>query len=234
MQARPSTLLRPGAGQINNNTMVRKLLITLLTAASFASANAQADWVLKTEKEGIKVYTRNMAESKIKAIKIACTLPTTLSKLAVAIFDITTAKQWVYSTKSCTLLKQVSPAELYYYSEVNVPWPVSNRDFVAHLKLTQNPVTKVLTVDAENVPGFTPTKANVVRVQHSVGKWVAEPAGQNQVKVEYTLFTDPGGSVPSWLINMFITKGPLESFIKLRALLSQQIPNNMQLDFVKN
>ncbi len=203
--------------------MVKKLLLTLLTAASFAASQAQADWVLRTEKEGIKVYTRNMPESKIKAIKIACTLHTTLSQLAVAIFDINTAKQWVYSTKSCTLLKQISPAELYYYSEVNVPWPVSNRDFVAHLKLTQNPATKALTIDAENVPGFTPTKPNVVRVLHSVGKWLAEPAGQNQVKVEYTLFTDPGGSVPSWLINMFITKGPLESFMKLRVLLNQEM-----------
>jgi len=214
--------------------MAKKLLLILLSAVTFLFAQAQTDWALKTDKDGIKVYTRNMPDSKIKAIKIACTLHTTLSQLAVAIFDINTAKQWVYSTKSCTLLKQVSPAELYYYSEINVPWPVSNRDFIAHLKLTQNPATKVITVDAENVPGFVPVKPNVVRVQQSVGKWVAEPAGANLVKVEYTLFTDPGGSIPSWLINMFITKGPLDSFVKLRALLNNPVQTSTQLDFVKN
>ena len=216
------------------NAMVKRLLLALFGAAQLVFAQAQNSWALKTDREGIKVYTRAMPSSKIKAIKIECMLHTTLSQLAVAIFDINTAKQWVYSTKSCTLLKQVSPAELYYYSEISVPWPASNRDFVAHLKLYQDTATKVLTVDAENVAGFMPVKPDVVRVLQSVGKWVAAPAGANLVKVEYTLFADPGGNIPSWLVNMFITKGPLESFRKLRELLKSKAYNNTQLDFVRD
>ena len=214
--------------------MIKKLLFLLLSATLLNSVKAQNNWVLKTEKDGIKVYTRSMPDSKIKAIKVESVLHTSLSQLAVAILDMNTAKQWVYNTKSCVLLKQVNPSELYYYSEVNVPWPVNNRDFIAHLKLTQDPVTKIMTVDAENVPGYVPAKPNVVRIMQSIGKWVAAPAGVNQVKIEYTLFADPGGSVPSWLINMFITKGPLESFKKLKEILAAQPVNNSQLAFVKD
>jgi hypothetical protein len=214
--------------------MAHKLLFTLLSFMVFSFSNAQNNWVLKADKDGIKVYTGTMPNSKVKAIKVVSTLHTTLNQLAVAILDINTAKQWVYSTKSCTLLKQVSPTELYYYSEVNVPWPVSNRDFVAHLTLHQDAATKVMTVDAENAPTYLPAKPNIVRIPQSIGKWVATPTGINDVKIEYTLFADPGGSVPSWLINMFITKGPLESFKKLKDLLDNQAFNNTQVAFVKN
>lgn len=219
---------------LNKNTMTKKILLILFSAALFGFAQAQNGWVLKTDNDGIKVYTGTTPGSKIKSIKVECTLQTTLSQLAVALLDINTSKQWVYNTKSVVLLKQVSPGDLYYYSEVNVPWPVNNRDFIAHLKLSQNTETKVMTLDAENVPGYMPAKPNVVRIQQSVGKWVATPAGANNVKVEYTLFADPGGNVPAWLINMFITKGPLESFKKLRELLNNQAYNNPRFAFVKN
>ena len=214
--------------------MTKKLLFILLSVALLNVSHAQNNWVLKADKDGIKVYTGTMPDSKVKAIKVVSTLHTTLSQLAVAILDINTAKQWVYNTKSCVLLKQVSSTELYYYSEVNVPWPVSNRDFVAHLTLHQDATTKVMTVDAENAPTYLPAKPNVVRIPQSVGKWVATPAGGNDVTIEYTLFADPGGSVPSWLINMFITKGPLESFKKLKGLLDNQAVNNTQVAFVRN
>src|SRR5271170_7167300 len=98
--------------------MAKKLLFILLSVALLNVSHAQDNWVLKADKDGIKVYTGTMPNSKVKAIKVVSTLHTTLNQLAVAILDINTAKQWVYSTKSCVLLKQVSATELYYYSEV--------------------------------------------------------------------------------------------------------------------
>ena len=132
------------------------------------------------------------------------------------------------------MLKQVSPVDLYYYSEVNVPWPVSNRDFVAHIIATQNPVTKAVTVNAENLPDLVPKKDNVVRIRQSDSKWVATPAGVNLVKIEYTLFADPGGIVPAWLINLFITRGPFETFKKLREHVKKPAYTNIHLANIKD
>ncbi len=212
----------------------KKLLLICMVIMQATLANAQNNWVLKADKDGIKVYTRPMPGSKVKAIKVECTLQAGLSQLAYIIMDINSCKQWVYSTKSCGLLKQVSPHELFYYSEVDVPWPVSNRDFVAHLTASQNPVNRTVTIDAENVPGFTPQKPNVVRIVQSVGKWLLTPAGGHLVNVEYTLFADPGGSVPAWLINLFITKGPMESFKKLKEHLAQPFNAHVHLPLIKD
>lgn len=196
------------------------------------SARAQDDWKLRTQKEGISIFTRTFPDSKFKAIKVECELDATLSQVTAVILDVNTGAEWVYSTKSSVLLKQVSPSELYYYSEVSIPWPASNRDFIAQLKAVQDPASHVVTVYGPVFPDYLPVKKDIVRVRHSEGKWVLMPLGQRRVKIIYTLRADPGGDLPAWLVNMFVTKGPLESFKKLKEHIKKPVYVNAKLPFI--
>jgi hypothetical protein len=117
---------------------------------------------------------------------------------------------------------------------VNLPWPAANRDFVAHLTVTGDPVTKVITVDGPAVPGFAPIKKGIVRIDHSSGKWGIIPTGPDQVKVEYTIHVDPGGSLPAWIVNTFTTEGPLHIFRNLKIQLQKPVYKNSILAFVQN
>ena len=210
------------------------LLLALLAPLLHFKALSQKDWQLKAEKEGINIFTKTAPDSKFKAVRVICVLPATLSQVVAVLLDVNTGAQWLYSTKSSVLLKQVSPSELYYYSEVNVPWPVSNRDFIAHLKATQDQRTKVVTVYGPTVPDYIPVKKDIVRVAKSDGKWVLVPLDPGHVKVEYTIQVDPGGSIPAWLINLFATKGPYESFKKLKLQLQKPQYLNARLPFIIN
>jgi len=53
--------------------------------------------------------------------------------------------------------------------------------------------------------------------------------GTDQVKVVYTIHVDPGGDLPSWLVNMFATEGPLHIFRNLRAELQKPAYKNTDL-----
>lgn len=215
-------------GQVIN--LVNKIVfVSLLLIMSLSTASGQNVWKLNTEKEGIKIYTSIVPDSKVKAIKVECELNTTTAQLVALLMDVKATPDWVYHTKSCVLLKQVSPSELYYYSEINLPWPATNRDFVVHLTATENPDTKVVTVAGPAVPGFVPVKKGIVRVDNSSGEWIITPTGPEQVKVEYTIHTDPGGSLPSWLVNMFATEGPLQIFRSLKIQLQKPAYKNSVL-----
>jgi hypothetical protein len=100
---------------------------------------------------------------------------------------------------------------------------------VAHLTVSQNPDTKVVTIQGPAVPGFVPTKTGVVRIDHSDGKWVITPTGPDEVKVVYTIHVDPGGDLPSWLVNMFATEGPLHIFRSLKQELQKPAFKNGDL-----
>jgi hypothetical protein len=208
------------------------LLLSTFFLPLLAEAQKKQDWKLKMDKDGIKVYARPLFDSDIKELKLECTVNATLSQLVAVLLDIKTSGEWVYSTKSVTLLKQVSPSELYYHSEVAVPWPVSNRDFIAHIIVTQDPHTRIVTVNAPTIPDYIPHKPNVVRVPRATGKWVIIPVTKKSVKIEYTLMVDPGGSIPAWLINMFATKGPYESVYAMRKHVQKPNYANVHLPFI--
>lgn len=209
------------------------LLISVFILSFAFNGVAQSSWQLTTNQEGIKVFTRSVADSRFKAIRVECELNASVTQLVAVLLDVNTCTEWVYHTKSCSLLKRTSPSELYYYSEVSVPWPAENRDFVAHVMITQNPETKVVIMDAPCIQGLVPVKSGIVRIEHSVGKWVMTPVNKNQVKVIYELQADPGGDVPAWLTNMFVAQGPLQSFKKLRLQLQKPVYKNARFNFIK-
>jgi ribosome-associated toxin RatA of RatAB toxin-antitoxin module len=208
--------------------------IFLLLVLKINSASGQNNWKLSAEKEGIKIYTSMVTDSKVKAIKVECDLNATPSQLVALVMDVNTAPDWVYHVKSAKLVKQISPAELYYYSEVSLPWPAANRDFVAHLTVTQNPDTKVVTIDGPAVPGFVPVRKGIVRIDNSIGEWIITPLAPDQLHVEYSIHVDPGGALPAWLVNIFATDAPLQIFRSLKTQLQKSAYKNTDLAFVAN
>jgi hypothetical protein len=201
-------------------------VIFLVFISFFTSSNpvfAQDNWSLSVNREGIQVYTRPIANSKIKAIKVVTNLQATSSQLVAAILDIQTCNEWVYHSTENVLIKQISPLELIYYSRVDVPWPVEDRDYVVHIEVEQHPQTRVITVNSPCIPGYVAEKKNIVRISHTVGKWTITPIGKNQVRAEYMLEVDPMGSIPAWLTNLFATKGPLETFRNLKVHVQKEV-----------
>ncbi|MFD0764432.1 START domain-containing protein [Mucilaginibacter lutimaris] len=215
--------------------MLKKVFFsaTLLIALS-VSAFAQYNWALKSDKDGIKIFTSPVANSKLKALRIECSYESTLTQMVAALLDLKTRPEWIYHTKSVRLIKQVSPSELFYYSEISLPWPAQNRDFVAHLITTQDENTKVVTMDGPIAPTMVPERDGIVRVKSSISKWLIIPVNKSEVKVEYTIQLDPGGAIPAWLTNMFASEGPTQSFKALRQQLKKLEYKTAHVPFIKN
>lgn len=214
--------------------MFKRILATFCLMFAVAACFAADDWKLSVNKDGIKIYTRPITNSKLKAIKVECSLNVRPSQLVKVIMDIDRSAEWVYHSKSAYVVKQVSPSELFYYSEVSVPWPAQNRDYISHIMVSQNPKNKEITIDAPCLPGMVPVKPNVVRICHSIGRWTIAPISNNTIKVEYQLEVDPAGTIPAWLINLFATEGPLKTFERLKQQLQKPEYKNVKLAFVED
>lgn len=210
------------------NSRVGLLLMISCLFLSF-SVVGQA-WELKAEEEGIKVYTRPVENSAIKAIKVECTVEASLSQLTAVLLDIPASDEWVYATKFCRVQKMLSPNELIYHSEIDVPWPASNRDFIVRIKLEQDS-SKTLTVSGENLPQYLDEQEGVVRIMHTVSHWAATPR-DTSVDIVFTLHVDPGGLIPAWLINLFATRGPLETFRNLRSQVKKAEYQDARFPFI--
>ncbi len=220
-------------GELYFIQQMQKFILLFAIAVISIPAIAQTQWKLIADKEQIRIYSSAVPDSKIKAIKVDCVVDASLAQMVSLLLDVEAGTQWVYKTKSCKLIKKVSPTELYYHSEISLPWPLDNRDFVAHLITRQDPVTKAVTIDGPVVAGMVPVKKNVVRVSDSKGRWVLTPVA-GKVRIEYTLHTDPGGYVPAWAVNAFAAEGPMETFKSMKQQLKLPKYRNASLTFIAN
>jgi hypothetical protein len=184
-------------------------------------AHSQHEWELQKDKNGLKIFTRDTDSSKFKAIKVECILDGTLSKFDAIIRDVNNHKNWIYSTKNSYLLKQISNNEILYYTETSLPWPISNRDVVIKMDISADPLHNTETVVTYNVNGVVDKKDDIVRVLHLSTQWQVKAAGINKISIAYYFATDPGGSLPGWIVNAFAVKGPYETFMNLAELLKR-------------
>jgi len=191
----------------------------LLLALFLNTAFTQVQWELTKDDNGIKVYTAKDPSSKFKDIKVEAAFAGTIQKLMTILVNVGNTKNWVYGTKDSYVIKKISPNEILYYSETALPWPVSNRDIPIRMLLNLDQKNNFLKVTASGEPNAMPAKKGIVRIPFFNASWDVKSDGKNKLNIVYTLKMDPGGSVPAGVTNMFISKGPYETFNNLGQLL---------------
>jgi hypothetical protein len=213
-------------------------LLTGLTAnaqnASAQNAGTQKNWQLRKDQDSIRVYGRSNANSPCDDLKVETTLSGKLSSLAALLLDIDNYPNWSFNNEKASVLKKIGPSELYFYSLIHSPWPASDRDLAIHLHILQDSATRELSVSADEIANYIPEKKGIVRVPLSAERWTVTPAPGDKLKISYELRLDPGASAPAWLLNMFATKGPYETFLHLREQLKRPKYRDALLPFIRN
>ena len=182
------------------------------------ATNAQAKWELAKDKNGIKVYTSVDGLSKFKSIKVEAVMYGTLDKLMNLLKNTASNKHWIYGTKESYMLRNGSNNDYLSYTETAVPWPASNRDIPINMQMTQDVKTGKLHITAKGIPNAIPVKKGIVRIPFFNSWWNVQ-ANKDKLIIEYFLEVDPGGSVPAWINNLFVARGPYETFSKLATLM---------------
>jgi hypothetical protein len=195
---------------------MKALYFCLLSLPTFLPASDKNEWTLKREKDGIDIYSRPSDYSKFNDIRVDMDLTGTIEQLAAILRDVNNYTNWVYATRSSTLVRKVGENEVIYYAEVGTPWPAANRDYYADMKISFNPANHSMNIISVGMKDYQPEKKDLVRVPMSKGYWTVTTQSDRKIHLQYILQIDPGGSIPAWILNSFVTKAPIETFSKLK------------------
>lgn len=201
--------------------ILNKNLLLLFFFALALHASAQNNWDLSKDENGIKVYTRKTDSSDFKSVKVETLFTGTCEKLAGILMGVDKNIKWVYNTKSLHLIKRFNDNELIYYAETSLPWPMKNRDQAIRINLYPDSANHALKITTAGEPKAIPVTKGIVRVPYFLGVWNVKQISSTKISIEYYLNVDPGGSVPAWISNMFVAKGPYETFVNLSKLLKE-------------
>jgi hypothetical protein len=200
----------------------------MLLAASCLYAiqvRSQENWDLKREKDGIFIYTRSEKDSKFNELRAVFDLRGSLVQLRSILEDVQHYADWVYSTKTSSLIERKSgDDDFIYYAEVAAPWPVSNRDYYSETKIQLNAKSGTMQIESHNITNLYPPVHHLVRIPLLQAHWTIRELAGSMLHVEYELHWDPGGNVPPWLANMFSYNGPYQSFSQLKKKMAASNP----------
>lgn len=214
--------------------VIIRLLIWLfptLLAVMPVSAQTNEGWILKNEKDAVKVYYRKT--SGIYELKLTTSIKVPLPGIVRLFDEVHKYAAWGYKVSEARLLKRVSATEMYYYSRIDFPWPMSDRDVILHTKLSQDPHSLAIYSVSTSEPDYIPEVKDVIRMRDVYTKWTLIPGPGGWLYLEYYLNSDPGGSIPDWAINMALDVGPRETIKRMRAILNDPVYQNTKLAHIK-
>jgi hypothetical protein len=177
---------------------------------------AQNDWSILKVKNGIRISSRHSPVSPFDDIRVELDLTGNIDQLEGILMDVSKYKEWSYATKISRLVRSQGSEKFIYYTEIEVPWPATNRFFYANFELKKNLTERSMQIIAVNIPNYEPVPKDLVQVPLTKGTWNITTITNKSIHVDYILEMNPGGSLPVWVLNLFSTRGPMETFENIK------------------
>lgn len=203
------------------------LLLHPLCWFAYAQSSHSHGWDLVEEDDGIEVFTRISDSSLIKEIRITVTVSSTIPIVSDLLGEVPLYTQWVYKCDSSKMLKRVSEHDFYYYVRSDFPFPFADRDLVVHSKQHIEEETGAYISHSFSAPAFIKENEDIIRITDFESSWHIKPVHGGLLFIDYQAKSSPGGEIPLWLVNLAITKGPLETMKGfLKSLEERTNPRN--------
>ena len=196
------------------------VLMATMCHFSWAAApnNQPSQWVLDKQSDNITIYTKHIEGSDVDAFKGVTTLPASRNSILAIMEDTEALAQWMPDVISAELLFHEGNTKIQYV-QTDIPWPGKNRDGAYQLTLEESDTQTTILIWA--VPEYLEPNPKFVRIPYAKGFWQLSDV-EKGTRVVYQLHAEPGGKLPAWLINKFVTDTPFQALSNLATQTSEK------------
>jgi len=170
------------------------------------------DWILKKDKNQIKVYLRNL-DYNSQQYRAETIVEADINSVSSHILDFNNSFKWMYKLKSSKILSKKSDSLFYVYFTVKMNWPLKNRDLVSDVIVSKTE-NKVI-IELNSVPGYVEINPNFERIKDTKSIWKIEYLTKNKTKVSLQSYAVIEG-IPTFISDFFILESPLYSLNNLK------------------
>ena len=224
-----------------------KLLCLIIFLASVITTSA-ADWVQKSERDGIRVYTRLIEGSNIQEFKGETVVNCNIKQVNAIVDNVPNLENWMADTGTNYVLDTFNShpdgnKELFLFNISTTPFGIAYRCGVFYSKITVTEKMITRTVELAPDSQLTPAAKNalntfytklplnkngrllkksalneMVRFTEMHGLWTFEKLGESRTKVSWSVKLNPGGYIPSAFANATAKNNPYNT---LKGLITQ-------------
>lgn len=197
------------------NNLVRVTLAIFLSL-TFGLLQAQDGWTKEYDKKGIVMLTSD--GPGIKAFKGIMTVDAPIHACINLLQDVKHQPEYLHSVKTAKTVSIKSEKDSYLYYTLDLPFPYKDRDIYTRATFVVKQDGAVECQMKSEPTAYPETKC--VRMEVADGYWRFEPVSTNKTKIVYEFKSDPKG-ISAWMVNKFLTDGPVETLSNFRSWVSK-------------
>jgi START domain. len=198
-------------------------------AVSYA---ADDGWEKIGESEGIVGYTRPTTRSSVDEIKAVGIVDAPIAVVEAVIRDVSVMPEYIFMCKEAFMINTADMRSrgdiIYLYGVTDLPFPVSDRDVVSKAFWSVDKETGTIYCHAEGIKTTYKQNKKVIRMPLSVIDCTLIPNGTDKTKVIYQVLSDPGGELPSFLVNILTNDYGIKTIAGLRQMVKKDKYKNIK------
>lgn len=191
------------------------VLIAANIMFSLISGLQNTEWRLDKDKNEIKVYTRKVDGYAVREFRAESSVNSNFDEIMDLFEDVENYPQWIPDVTESQIIEKTDDSTYYYRMVIKAPFPVTNRDLVSEMKFVSEG-ENIFRIEMQAFPELVDEVDGLIRIPYSTGYWEFTIDGENLL-IKNQFLSDPGGTVPSWIINSFITNNPYNTIKNLKT-----------------
>lgn len=219
---------RQANGRVNRLVATTVLLLTSGLAFAELPAEDSESWSLRKETDQIQVYTSDQPDSSFQAFKAVAVLDVPIENLMAVMINPKSCVQWVHNCSESYAFGSGDFYERYAYSVNDMPWPVTDRDYVLRIRTHGHQADREIMMDLSAIPDRRDEDDDYIRVDKSDTLYRFIPE-DDQTRMIWVQHTEPNGSIPGWLVNTLLVDIPIRSMEQLERVAQWDRYQNYEL-----
>jgi len=168
------------------------VLVVILITPAYAERR-----VVRVE-DGITVEEEVEPGRALPILTGTTTMNASAERIAAWVAAVHTYTDWQHNCEEARVIPQPDGSRLTY-NRIGSPWPVSDRDVVLRSTRTNRPDGSIHIEFRSTEDANLAVPRGVVRMPRLLGSYELTPVAGG-AHVVYTVDSDPGGSLPTWLV----------------------------------
>lgn len=164
----------------------------------------------------VAVYRKQEEGTGLYAFKGEATSDLPVGQLMGILRNEDISKEWVDMMMFATVVETYSDNHMLLHQGYDLPWPVSDRDYVFDKKVVYDTDKKRATVHLTSVESpKVPVSSDFVRARGERTFWQFTVAENGKTNITVEVMTDPEGALPDWAVNSIQADWPHKSITNL-------------------
>ena len=205
------TIIKKKIDSLNRKLSIIPVLLLIISL----SAQAQK-WELAKNEDGIKVYTRKVEGRSVKSYKAKAVINAPINKVYFIYTDLKSYQRVMQDQSEIELLEKNNNRYILY-SKMDMPWPADDRDMVSETEIEKKDNGQII-IRSKCLKNRLAPKKDYVRIKDCWEIVTLTPVGNDKVEIQIEGLFDVGGSLPGWIVNMFLVDGPFDTIGNIKKI----------------